>query len=152
VPLARGWERQLDTARNPLFYSGTLTLAAYHVWLAFNAVRYVAISDAAPDSAARAEARLIRAGQPWLVPVWHDSYWRLYEVTGTLPMASPPASITAYTPATITLRMPRAGTALIRVRWSPLLRASGGATVRRSSPWTTLTARRPGTYQLTAPY
>ena len=152
VPLARGWERQLDTARNPLFYSGTLTPAAYHAWLAFNAVRYVAISEAVPDSAARAETRLIRAGQPWLVPVWHDSYWRLYQVTGTLAIASPPASITAYTPAMITLRMPRAGTALIRVHWSPQLGASGGAAVRRSGTWTTVTARRPGTYQLTAPY
>jgi hypothetical protein len=64
-----------------------------------------------------------------------------------LAMASPPASITAYTPATITLRMARAGTALVRVRWSPQLRASGGAAVRRSGAWIMVTARRPGTRQ-----
>ena len=33
VPLARGWERQLDVVRNPLFYSGTLTPSAYYQWL-----------------------------------------------------------------------------------------------------------------------
>ena len=44
-PLARGWERQLDMARNPLFYGGgILTGAQYYGWLRGNAVRYVAIS------------------------------------------------------------------------------------------------------------
>ncbi len=49
-----------------------------------------------------------------------------FSVPVRIEMASPPASITAYTPATITLRMPRAGTALIRVRWSPQLRLHNG--------------------------
>lgn len=152
VPLARGWERQLDTVRDPLFYSGaTLTAAAYHAWLAFDAVRYVAISSAVPDSAARSEARLVRAGQPWLVPVWHDSYWRLYEVRGTTAMISPPAVVVAYNPAVITFRMRRAGTAVIRVHWSALLRVSG-AVVTRNGSWTAVTVRRPGVYRLTAPY
>ena len=44
VPLARGWERQVDIERNPLFYSGVLTPAAYYAWLRYNAVRYIAIS------------------------------------------------------------------------------------------------------------
>jgi hypothetical protein len=63
VPLARLGAAARHRAQ-PLFYSGTLAPAAYHAWLAFNAVRYVAISEAVPDSAARAEARLIRVGQP----------------------------------------------------------------------------------------
>ena len=152
VPLARGWERQVDIERNPLFYHGTLTPSAYHAWLRYNAVRYVAISAAPPDFAAVAETDLVRAGQPWLVPVWHDAYWQLYRVTGTLPLASPPATVTGSTPALITLRMSRAGQAIVRVRWSPLLRASGTAVVRQHGAWTSLTVRRRGSYTLSAPY
>ncbi len=151
VPLARGWERQVDIERNPLFYTGVLTPAAYHRWLGYNAVRYVAIAAATPDPAAAAEAGLVRQGQPWLVPVWHDAYWQLYQVIGTSPLASPPAMVTGTTPAQITLRMIRAGTTIVRVHWSPLLRATG-AVVARRGPWTSLTAPHPGRYVLSAPY
>jgi len=152
VPLARGWERQVDMVRNPLFYGGTLTPAAYYGWLRDNAVRYVAISAASPDFAAVAEADLVRAGQPWLVPVWRDAFWRLYRVTGTLPLASWPATVTSTTPAEITLRMSQAGTTVVRVRWSSLLRSTGTAKAARHGQWTSLTAARPGTYTLSAPY
>ena len=150
--MARGWERQVDVQRNPLFYSGTLTPAAYYGWLRYNAVRYVAISTASPDFAAVAEAVTVREGQPWLVPVWHNSFWRLYRVTGTYPLASPPGTVTASTPATITLRMSRAGTTIVRVHWSPLLRSTGSAALAPRGTWTSLTARQPGTYTLSAPY
>jgi hypothetical protein len=106
---------------------------------------------AAPDPAAASEARIIRAGQPWLIPVWRDRYWRLYLVTGTSPLASQPATVTGTNPAHITLRMTRAGTTVVRVHWSPLLRADG-AVVARDGPWASLTARRPGRYGLSAPY
>jgi hypothetical protein len=152
VPLARGWERQVDVERNPLFYGGTLTPAAYHGWLRYNAVQYVAISAASPDFAAVAEAEVVREGQPWLVPVWHDAFWRLYRVTGTLPLASPPGTVIASTPAGITLRVSRAGTTIVRVRWSAWLRSTGSAVPARHGAWTSLTARRPGIYTLSARY
>jgi hypothetical protein len=151
APLARGWERQLDIERDPLFYDGSLDPATYHGWLRYNAVRYVALSTATPDPAAAGEASIIRAGQPWLVPVWHDAYWRLYLVTGTSPLASQPATVTGSTPAQITLRMARAGTTVVRVHWSRWLRA-GDAVVARRGAWTSLTVPRPGRYVLTAPY
>ncbi len=151
VPLARGWERQVDIERNPLFYHGVLTPLAYYAWLRYNAVRYVAISVATPDPAAVAEAATIREGEPWLVPIWHNTFWRLYRVTGTDPLASPPAAVAASTPAQIMLRMSRPGTTIVRVRWSPLLRAAG-AVVAQAGPWTSLTARHAGTYLLSAPY
>jgi hypothetical protein len=152
VPLARGWERQVDIERNPLFYSGTLTPEAYYGWLRYNAVRYVAISTASPDFAAVAEAAVVSEGQPWLVPVWHNAFWQLLRVAGTYPLASSPATVTSTTPAEITLRMSRAGTTIVRVRWSPLLRSTGSAGLARHGPWTSLTARQPGTYTLSAPY
>lgn len=151
VPLARGWERQLDIERNPLLYDGSLNPATYRDWLRCNAVRYVALSMAAPDPAAASEASIIRAGQPWLIPVWRDRYWRLCLVTGTSPLASPPATVTGTNPAHITLRMTRAGTTVVRVHRSRLLRADG-AVVARDGPWTSLTARRPGRYVLSAAY
>jgi hypothetical protein len=152
VPLARGWERQVDIERNPLFYSGTLTPEEYYGWLRYNAVRYVAISTASPDFAAVAEAAVVTEGQPWLVPVWHNAFWQLLRVAGTYPLASPPATVTSTTPAEITLRMSQGGTTIVRVRWSPLLRGTGSARLARHGPWTSLTARQPGTYRLSAPY
>ena len=151
VPLARGWERQVDIERNPLFYGGVLTPSAYYSWLRYNAVRYVAISAGTPDPAAVAEAATIREGQPWLVPIWHNAFWRLYRVTPATPLASPPATVTGSTPAEMTLRMSRPGTTILRVHWSPLLRAPG-AVIAQAGPWTSLTVRRAGRYLLSAPY
>jgi hypothetical protein len=151
VPLARGWERQLDIERNPLFYGGVLTPAAYYDWLRSNAVQYVAISAASPDPAGVAEAATVRAGQPWLVLIWQNSYWRLYRVLGSTPLASAPATVVRTTPAQITLHMSRAGVTIIKVHWSPLLRADG-AVVGKAGQWTRLTARHAGTYQLQGRY
>jgi hypothetical protein len=152
VPLARGWERQVDVERDPLFYSGTLTPAAYYGWLRYNAVRYVAISAASPDFAATAESALVREGQPWLVLVWHDAFWQLYQVAGGYPLASPPGTVISTTPAQITLRVSRAGTTIVRVHWSAWLRSTGSAVLAKHGAWTSLTARQPGIYALSAPY
>ena len=63
VPLARGWERQLDRKVNGLFYDGRrLTGQRYLRWLHDNAVRYVALADAPIDYSAAAEAKRIRNG------------------------------------------------------------------------------------------
>ena len=72
-------------------------------------------------------------------------------MTGTSPLASPPATAAGTSPAHITLRMTRAGTTVVRVHWSPLLRADG-AVMARDGPWTSLTAGHPGRYVLSAPY
>jgi len=67
VPLARGWERQLDRERNALFYDGRpLTAARYRSWLDDNAVRFVALADAPVDYSAEREAQLLRDGLPYL--------------------------------------------------------------------------------------
>ena len=151
VPLARGWERQLDVERNPLFYGRVLTSAAYYAWLRSSAVRYVAISAATPDPAAVAEAATVRAGQPWLVLIWRNSFWQLYRVLGSAPMATAPATVVRSTPAQITLRMSRAGSTIIRVHWSALLSANG-AEVSKAGPWTRLTVRKAGIYELQGRY
>src|SRR6478609_9710928 len=52
--LARGWNRQADAERNPLFYDRDvpLTAAAYRAWLDRWAVRYVVLTPGRPDNAA----------------------------------------------------------------------------------------------------
>ena len=48
--IARGWERQLDRYRNPLFYEpGPISAARYRRWLAEQAISYVALPDAPLD-------------------------------------------------------------------------------------------------------
>ncbi len=60
--LARGWERQLDTKYDPLFFGGTLTASAYRAWLKNLAVSYVALPDVRLDGSSDEEAALIRKG------------------------------------------------------------------------------------------
>jgi hypothetical protein len=86
------------------------------------------------------------------VPVWRNAFWRLYRVSDTDPLASPPGSVIGTTPARITVRLRRAGTTIVRVRWSPMLRSTGSAVLARRGAWTSLTAPRAGTYTLSAPY
>lgn len=155
VPLARGWERQLDTVRNPLFYDDEgdhLTPAKYRSWLQANAVHYVAISDAIPDYAAKREAQIVRSGQPWLRPVWNDQDWTLYKVADSTPLASAPARVQHTTPAQLTLSMPHAGTTVIRIRWSRFLDVDHGGELHRSGEWTSLRAPAAGTYRLSGHY
>lgn len=49
VNLARGWNRQADMERNPLFYDDTLNSANYHEWLQRWAVHYVVLPKGEPD-------------------------------------------------------------------------------------------------------
>ena len=84
VPLARGWERQLDQEANPIFYSGKpLTPARYHAWLSDNAVRWVALPDTKLDYSAKAEAKLLDHGLSYLQLVYRSPRWRIWEVRGT---------------------------------------------------------------------
>jgi hypothetical protein len=68
VPLARGWLRQADIERNPLFFTdipgarGTgvaLTPDSYRGWLAERAVQFIAVPDAPLHWSGRPEAALI---------------------------------------------------------------------------------------------
>ena len=80
-PIARGWERQLDNARNSSVNGDNISPAAYRKWLDGLSVRWVALPNNVPiDSAALGEAKLVREGQPWLREVWKSPDWTLYRV------------------------------------------------------------------------
>jgi hypothetical protein len=127
VPLARGWERQLDRERNALFYDDRpLTAARYRRWLDDNAVRFVALADAPIDYSAAREAQLVRDGLPYLREIWHDAHWRVFAVDGPRPLAAGAASATAVAGESVHLSARRAGTVDVRVRFSPYWRIAEG--------------------------
>ncbi len=151
VPLARGWERQLDTASNPVFYRGDLNRLTYASWLAENAVRYVALPSSKPDRSSYAERALIETGLPYLRLRWKSDEWRVYEVLLPAPMviAEEDAQIVLEQLRSdeLLLDVKRPGTALVRVRWTPYWFAAGGC-VERAGDWTRVTARQPGYMRL----
>ena len=145
-PLARGWERQLDTKYNRLFYDGRLTPARYAAWLHQLAVRYVAVSDAELDYSAQREVALIDRGLPFLSLVLHTRHWRVYAVRNPTPIAQGTATLTALGPNFMDLQAQRTGTALIRVRYSPYWAVTeGSGCVAPADGFTRLVVKRPGT-------
>ncbi|WP_232247258.1 MFS transporter [Kitasatospora azatica] len=157
VDLARGWNRQADVTRNPLFYTDQLSAVDYHAWLLRWGVGYVALSTDRPDDAAVDEAALVGAGQPWLAPVWQHGSWRLYRVTDASPLADPPAVVSQAGPAALTVQVPSAGLVRLLLPWSPWLGIQGATSTNdgclaESGDWTVLYAPAPGTYTITGRY
>jgi hypothetical protein len=157
VNLARGWNRQADVERNPLFYDGTLTADAYRQWLQRWSVGYVVLPSDQPDGAAVAEAKIVAARPSWLTPVWQDDYWKLYKVANADPLADPPAIVDEASPAELTVTMPTSGTVILRIPWSPVLGIEGAddnkhGCLIQDGDWTRLYAPTPGTYRIGGTY
>ncbi|MGZ6671895.1 MAG: hypothetical protein ACXVFM_06045 [Solirubrobacteraceae bacterium] len=155
VPLARGWERQVDRQRNALFYDDRpITPARYRRWLDDNAVRFVALADAPIDYSAAREAQLVRHGTPYLREVWHDAHWRVYAVAGARPLASGAARVTAVEPERVGLTASRAGLVDLRVHFTPYWRIATGTGCVGEGPggWTRLRVERPGPVVLEASF
>jgi hypothetical protein len=155
IPLARGWVTQLDRKYNPLFRAQKpLTAASYRAWLDREGVRYVALPDVALDPTGRGEAQLIRAGVPYLRPVFRDRHWHIYEVLGTPGFADGVGAVTRIAPQSFTLRAQRAGFTLVRVRFTPYWRVSGGqgCVMRARDGWTLVYALKEGTVRVDASF
>ncbi len=150
-PLARGWERQLDTRFDELFYRDALTADSYRRWLGALGVRYVALPDARLDFAGRKEGRLVRAGLSFLQPVWKGRHWRVFAVTAPPPLVTGVARLTRLGPASFSVRANRPGDALVRVRYSPYWKVVAGAACVRQGPDDLLWLRvgRAGTVRVT---
>jgi hypothetical protein len=165
VPLARGWERQLDRKVNTIFYDGRrLTGQRYLRWLHDNAVRYVALADAPIDYSAAAEAKRVRDGDvPGLREVFRDAHWRVFAVSDPAPLATG-AHVVALGPDSVDLDVPRAGRVALKVRFTPYWRiAQGAGCVMPDRPagsddgpaddlWTAVEVRRPGRVRLVADF
>jgi hypothetical protein len=138
VPLARGWERQLDEKANPLFYDGRpLTLDRYHTWLRDAAVRWVALPDAPLDYSAQAEARLLEDGAPYLRLAHRSPGWRIWEVRDPSPPASGGARVTAALPNGFDVDA--GGPTVVRQRYTRWWHADGACVSKAPGGWTRVT-------------
>ncbi len=153
VPLARGWERQADVGRNPIFYTGTLAAGTYRDWLRHNAVAMVAVPRGRPlDPAGLRERTLIGTGLPYLRLAWSSSDWQLYEVAGAEPLVSRPARLVSADPAGVVFDADQAGRLLVRLRFSRWMTLSGpaGACLRPAGTWTAVTVPGQGRYRISS--
>jgi hypothetical protein len=150
-PLARGWERQLDVQRNAILYY-RLTPASYRRWLDANAVAFIAVPDVPLDPAGQYEADLLQHPPTWLQPVWHNRHWRLWRIIGARALASSPGLVTDLDVSSFTVRFTTAGSSIVRVRWSPLLRidAGTGCLSRGADGWTRLQTPQAGSLTVLA--
>jgi hypothetical protein len=160
--LARGWLRQLDRARNDLFYEGDLTHERYARWLVDNGVRYVALPDSELDYAAEAERDLIASAPPYLRLRAVLADWKVYEVRGPNLLVSQErffvepeaagaaARVVSLGPQAFGLDVRRPGRFVVRARWSPYwkIRAGHGCLTRAKGDWTLVRADRPGTVRV----
>jgi hypothetical protein len=128
--LARGWETQLDRRYNALFYRRRLDPVAYERWLHRLGVSYVALSDAPKERWGRTEAALLAQPPAFLHEVWHAPHWRLFAVQHTRPLVTG-GRLTALAPDGFSVAAQRAGTLLVRVRYTTFWAATGGACVSR---------------------
>jgi hypothetical protein len=151
IPMARGWERQLDTSDNPIFYTpGALTPAGYLAWLAQNGVRYVGLADASVDYAGTREAQLVRSGLGGLRLVWTDLHWHVYQVVGSPGIVSGPGRLERLDGGQIVLNASRAGHLLVRVRYTSRWALTQGSACIGAAPggWIAVTVHQPGRIEL----
>ncbi|MEU6403063.1 MFS transporter [Streptomyces sp. NPDC046985] len=142
VNLARGWNRQADMQRNPLFYDDTLDSANYHEWLQRWAVHYVVLPKDEPDGdGGQRERALVRQGTPYLRQVWGDADWQLFRVTDPAPLAEPDAVVDRAEQGELTIEVREPGRILIRIPYSPWLSLVDGHGKSLKAPQETLASK-----------
>jgi hypothetical protein len=147
LPLARGWERQLDTVEDSIFYDHrALTAGSYRAWLERNGVRFVALADAPLDYAGVREGRLVSAGVPGLKLVWRNADWRVYQLLGAPGILDGAGRLVSERGSTVVLSATRPGKLLLRIHYASAWHVhSGRAALSRSAGgWIELDARRAG--------
>jgi hypothetical protein len=147
VPLARGWERQVDNSENPLFYAGgTLDAATYQAWLAHNGVAWVAVPDVSLDYAGTAEAALVRQGLPYLQLTWSGAHWQVWRVAGSTGLVEGPGHLVSLGADRFVLAAERPGPLEVRVRYTPYWRVIGGSAcvAPAADGWTEINVLQPG--------
>jgi hypothetical protein len=156
--LARGWLRQLDTARDDIFYKeGALTERSYGRWLRGNAISYVALPDAPLDYSSNAEAKLILAAPPYLRERFHGEHWRIYEVRHPKPMVEPLGTGRASTVRVghqgFALDVTSPGEFLVRVSFTPYWSIGRGAgCLLRRGDWTVARTAHTGIFSVDADF
>ena len=156
IPLARGWYRQIDIARNELFYERPLAPNAYRAWLRGMGVRFVILPETRlGQKGEEREAVLLRSGRSGLSPVFADTNVTIYELPRPASMLTGPGSprITRLDHSRIEGTLSRPGTYLLKVRYTRYWRVRAGAVCveRVAGGMTRLRATRPGRFALSIP-
>ncbi len=153
VPLARGWERQLDMKYNSLFYDDTLAAETYHKWLLERGVRYVAVPDVDLDSSAVVEAKLLDAGQPYLELAWRDAHWKVWLVTDSPGLVRGPATLTELGVSSLAVDFAGPGVATVLVHFTPYWQLDDGheaCVFEAADGWTGILTDSAGQVRLSA--
>jgi hypothetical protein len=131
MPLVRGWFRQDDHPVAALLYR-PFTATEYVAWLRRLGVAYVVLTNAPPDHSSRREAELVRSGDAGLKRVFAGREVSIYAVPEPRPIVTGPgrATVLAFRESRLLLRVSRAGTYRVAVRWSPYWAASSGCLTR----------------------
>ncbi|MET0908367.1 MAG: hypothetical protein ABWZ99_02770 [Ilumatobacteraceae bacterium] len=119
VPIARGWERQVDMDRNEILYEPELTLADYRRWIDDHAVRWIALPDVELDAGGKAEAALLEGDVPWLRLARTTDHWRIWEVVDAAPIVAEPGRLVTESPDEIVIAVDEPGTVLVRAWYMP---------------------------------
>ena len=144
LPLARGWERQLDIAYNPMFYR-SFSAAEYHRWLHENGVRFVALPDARLDDSSTRERTLLDRQPSFLELLWHNDHWRLWAVRDFKGLADGRATISDVSGDRFIVTAPKPGPLTVRVRSSNHWAVEGAGCVSKSTDgWVHLQVLRAG--------
>jgi len=150
--LARGWERQLDTKYDPLFFGGKLTASAYRAWLEQEAVSYVALPDVRLDGSSDEEAALIRHGVPYLHEVFSSTHWRVFAVLDPTPIASAPGVLVGLDHDSFTLRFAAPGRSVVRLHYTRYWTSTRGhgCVAPAAGGWTAVSVKSPGVVRVVA--
>jgi hypothetical protein len=145
LPLARGWERQLDHRYNQVLYRDDLDHTAYRSWLVDNGVSFVAVPDVPLESEGEREAALVPTA-PYLDLVWQNANWKLYRVLGSPGMVTGAATLREVTGDKVELYVADPGLITLRVRYSSHLKVSDerGCVAESPDGWTVIDAYQAG--------
>jgi hypothetical protein len=148
VPIARGWERQIDRRVNPEFYDEETPLDAriYHEWLLSNGVTHVALPDTTFDWSSVREAELVGNGLDYLAPVFRDEHWKVFVVTDSPGLVVGPGRLVELENRRVVLHADAAGAFTLRVRSSPYWKLVDGRACfdTTSKEWLVLYVATPG--------
>ncbi len=155
--LARGWLRQIETARDDIFHGGELNHRTYAAWLRDNAVSFVALPDAPLDYSSEREKQLILAGPAYLELRHSSEHWRIYAVENPRPLVEPLGAGRARTlwvgRQGFALEVDRPGRFLVRVNFTPYWSIErGSGCILRRGDWTVARAAHPGVFRVAADF
>jgi hypothetical protein len=155
-PLARGWYRQIDIARNELFYEKRLAPLGYREWLRRMGVRFVLLPQTRLGQKGEdREAALLRSGRSGLTRVFGDANVTIYELPGADPILTGPGTprITRLDHSRIEGTLTQPGSYDVKIRYTRYWRVRAGSVCveRAAGGMTRLRATRAGRFALAVP-